>query len=659
MAVEVFKLFGSIFVNNEEANKSISKTDEKASGVASTLGKGVATAAKWSAAIVGGATAAAGGMMKFAQSTASTADNVDKMSQKIGISRQAYQELDFICSQSGTSVDKLQNGMKTLRNAMTGDKNAETFKQLGVSLTDASGKMKSSEQVMWDTMNALQGVTDADQKAVIAQQLFGKSGQELMPLLNGTAGSIDEMKAKAHELGLVMSDEMIDSGVGLTDSLDQIKRAFGGVMNQLGGAFMPVVKQVADKLQDFLPYIQQAISQLTPVLTRMFEKIVPVLFELGDTLLPILFDAFEQLLPVFEEIVMTVLPIILDLITQLAPVFAQIIQELLPLFVEFIQQIAPMVIQFVQEVLPLIVQLIQQLLPFIVQIVQQLLPFLVQIFQQILPIVTQIITSILPVIIDLLSQILPPLLQIVQTILPIFLNLFNSIMPLIQKLTDLFLPILTSLLQGLTPILTLLAELFGGVLGEAIKGITTALQPLFEILNGIITFITDIFKGDWEDAWNAIVQVFKNIINLIPSAIEGVINGAIWIINKMIDGINAIAGWLGVDIDHIPDVELPRLRQGIDFVPADNYPVALDYGEAVLTASEAEEYRKSKRENGAASPFNSKDGAGTDNSKTVNQTFNISVTVEKIDSDYDVDNFVERLSEQLALEVQRTENVYA
>lgn len=659
MAVEVFKLFGSIFVNNEEANKSISKTDEKASGVASTLGKGVATAAKWSAAIVGGATAAAGGMMKMAQSTASTADNVDKMSQKIGISRQAYQELDFICSQSGTSVDKLQNGMKTLRNAMTGDKNAETFKQLGVSLTDASGKMKSSEQVMWDTMSALQGVTDADQKAVIAQQLFGKSGQELMPLLNGSAGSIDEMKAKAHELGLVMSDEMIDSGVGLTDSLDQIKRAFGGVMNQLGGAFMPVVKQVADKLQDFLPYIQQAISQLTPVLTRMFEKILPVLFELGETLLPILFDAFEQLLPVFEEIVMTVLPIILDLITQLAPVISQIIQELLPLFVEFIQQIAPMVIQFVQEVLPLIVQLIQQLLPFIVQIVQQLLPFLVQVFQQILPIVTQIITTILPIIIDLLSQLLPPLLQIVQTILPIFLNLFNSIMPIIQKLTDIFLPILTNLLQGLSPILSLLAELFGGVLGEAIKNITTLLQPLFDILNNIISFIENVFKGNWEDAWNAIVEVFKGIINLIPSAIEGVINGAIWIINKMIDGINAIAGWLGVDIDHIPDVELPRLRQGIDFVPADNYPVALDYGEAVLTASEAEEYRKSKRENGAASPFNSQEDAGTDNSKTVNQTFNISVTVEKIDSDYDVDDFVERLSEQLALEVQRTEGVYA
>lgn len=658
MAVEVFKLFGSIFVNNDEANKSIAKTDEKASGVASTLGKGVKTAAKWGAAIVGGASAAAGGLMKMAQSSASTADNVDKMSQKIGISRQAYQELDFICSQSGTSVDKLGAGMKSLRGAMANDKNAEIFNSLGIAITDADGKLRDSEAVMWDTMNALQGVSNETEKAVLAQKLFGKSGQELMPLLNGTAGSIDEMKAKAHELGLVMSDEMVDNGVALTDSLDQTKRAFSAIITQLGGAFMPVIKQVSDKVQSFLPYVQQAITQLTPILMGMFEKILPVLFELAETLLPVIFDMFEQLLPIFQEIVTTVLPIIVELIAQLAPVFAQIIQELLPLFVEFIQQIAPLLIEFVQQVLPLIVQLVQQLLPFIVQIVQELLPVLVQIFQQVLPIITQIITAILPVIIDLLSQILPPLLQIVQAILPVFLQLFNSIMPLIIMLADTFLPIITTLLKGLTPILNVLAELFGGVLGDAINSVTTALKPLFDILNGLITFITNIFKGNWEDAWNGIVEVFKGIFNLIPTAIEGMINGAIWVINKLIDGINFIGGWLGVDIDHIPDVELPRLRQGIDFVPSDKFPVYLDRGEAVLTATEADEYRQSKRDNGTRSPFNS-DVKDKSEPKTVNQTFNVSVHIEKINDKYDLDEFVVQLSERLAEEVRETEGVYA
>lgn len=659
MAVEVFKLFGSIFVNNDEANKSIAKTDEKASGVASTLGKGVKTAAKWGAAIVGGATAAAGGMMKFAQSAASTADNVDKMSQKIGISRQAYQELDFICSQSGTSVDKLSTGMKSLRGAMSNDKNAEIFKNLGVSITDADGKMRDSEAVMWDTMNALQGMSNETEKAVLAQKLFGKSGTELMPLLNNTSGSIDEMKNKAHELGLVMSDELVDSGVGLTDSLDQTKRAFSAIITQLGGALMPIVKQVSDKLQTALPYIQQAIGKLAPLISDFLSQLLPALFELGETLFPIILEAFEQLLPVFEQIITTVLPIILELIQQLAPIFSQFISELLPLLVDFLSQIAPVISDFASQVLPLIVSLISQIMPFLVQIVSEILPIIASIIQQVLPIVTQICTTILPVIISLLSQLLPPLLQIVQAILPVFLQLFNSIMPLIKMLADTFLPIITTLLKGLTPILNVLAELFGGVLGDAINSVTTALKPLFDILNGLISFITNIFKGNWEDAWNAIVDVFKGIFNLIPTAIEGMINGAIWVINKLIDGINFIGGWLGVDIDHIPDVELPRLRQGIDFVPSDNYPVALDYGEAVLTASEAEEYRKTKRENGTQSPFASAPENGTETIKEVNQTFNINVTVERISDGYDVDDFVARLSEQLAAEVQRAENVYA
>lgn len=659
MAVEVFKLFGSIFVNNEEANKSIAKTDEKASGVASTLGKGVKTAAKWGAAIVGGASAAAGGLMKMAQSSASTADNVDKMSQKIGISRQAYQELDFICSQSGTSVDKLTGGMKSLRNAMISDSKVGFFKTLGVELKDANGHFRDSEALMWDTISALQGMTDQTKKEIIAQQLFGKAGTELLPLLNNQAGSIEEMKQKAHDLGLVMSDELVDSGVGLTDSLDQTKRAFSAIITQLGASFMPIVKQVSDKLQSALPYIQQMIAQLAPIVTDFLEQLLPALFKLGKTLFPIIMDAFKQLMPVFQELVMTLLPIIIDIINQLAPIFAQIIQNILPLFLQLIQQLAPFIAQFVQQVLPLIVQLVQQLLPFIVQIVQELLPVLVQIFQQVLPIITQIITAILPVIIDLLSQILPPLLQIVQAILPVLLQLFNSIMPIIKMLADTFLPIITTLLKGLTPILNVLAELFGGVLGDAINSVTTALKPLFDILNGLITFITNVFKGNWEDAWNAIVDVFKGIFNLIPTAIEGMINGAIWVINKLIDGINFIGGWLGVDIDHIPDVELPRLRQGIDFVPSDKFPVYLDRGEAVLTASEAEEYRKSKRESGTQSPFTSAPENGVETIKEVNQTFNINVTVERIADSYDVDDFVARLSEQLAAEVQRAENVYA
>ena len=210
-------------------------------------------------------------------------------------------------------------------------------------------------------------------------------------------------------------------------------------------------------------------------------------------------------------------------------------------------------------------------------------------------------------------------------------------------------------MQLAAPIIELLAQLLSGVLGEAITNITNLLKPITDILSGIITFITNVFQGNWEEAWNGIVQAAKGIFNLLPAAIEGIINGIIWIINQMLHGINWIVQVFGWEIPDIPNVTLPRFRAGIDYVPNDKFLAYLDAGEAVLTASEAEEYRKAKRESGTGSPFK------TDKSenKTINQTLTFNITVERLDSDTDIDELTEQVSEKLAAAVRQTEGVYA
>ena len=240
-----------------------------------------------------------------------------------------------------------------------------------------------------------------------------------------------------------------------------------------------------------------------------------------------------------------------------------------------------------------------------------------------------------------------------------FLKIFEAIMPLLSLLAETILPIIANLLQLAAPIIELLAQLLSGVLGEAITNITNLLKPITDILSGIITFITNIFQGNWEEAWNGIVQAAKGIFNLLPAAIEGIINGIIWVINQMISGIDWVIQIFDWEIPQIPEVHLPRFRAGIDFVPNDKYLAYLDAGEAVLTASEAEEYRRAKRENGTQSPFKS----GESEKKTVNQTFNINVTVGSVDERFDIydltDQIVAQISEKLADEVRKAESVYA
>lgn len=285
--MELFTLFATLAIKNKDANAAIDETTGKAGSAENKLASGIKTAAKWGAAIVTGAAAAATGVVKFAEKAASTADNVDKMSQKIGISRQAYQELDFICSQSGASVDNLKAGMKTLTNQMQSasegsDKAVAAFDALGLSWVDSTGKLKDQETMMWEAMTALQNCENQTQKSALAVDLFGKAGTDLMPLLNGASGSIEEMKKQAHDLGLVLDDDAIDSGVKLTDTIDQVKRSFSSIVAKLGVEVMPIVQKVADKIVEKMPEIHQKFEDLKAKFDELKPKIKEVFDKLSD-----------------------------------------------------------------------------------------------------------------------------------------------------------------------------------------------------------------------------------------------------------------------------------------------------------------------------------------------------------------------------------------
>lgn len=106
-------------------------------------------------------------------------------------------------------------------------------------------------------------------------------------------------------------------------------------------------------------------------------------------------------------------------------------------------------------------------------------------------------------------------------------------------------------------------DIFSGIgdwFGDKFGAVWDNIKGVFD---GIIDFITGVFSGDWEKAWNGIVNVFKSIINLIPSAVEGIINSAIDLINGIIGGINSVTGVVGIPaIPKIPNVSIPKLATG-------------------------------------------------------------------------------------------------
>ena len=549
--MELFKLFGTIAVNNAEANGAIDETSEKAESFGSKLKSGISTAAKWGTAIVGGATVASAALVKFASSSASTADNIDKMSQKIGISREAYQELDFICSQSGTSVDNLQAGMKSLVSAMDGAAsgtaaNIDQFNRLGVSVTNADGSLRSSEDVMWETLSALQSMENQTEKARLATELFGRSGTELMPLLNGQAGSLEEMKQQAHDLGLVLNDDLIDSGVSLTDTLDQMKRSFGSIVTQLGASLMPIVEKVAKYVIDNMPRIQGLVQKLEPIITGLLDGLLPPLMDLIESVLPVIFDLIEQLIPPVMEIVNSLLPLITDLLLAITPILVDIISTILPPIITLIETLIPYVVQFIETLLPPLTQLIQALLPVIGQIIDAVLPVLIQLIDTLLPIIIQIIETILPPIIALINQLLPIITQIIQAVLPVIISLLNVLTPILQALMPILEPILKLLLTLLEPLFQLL-DVVLPILTTLLQGVASVIDT---VVKPIITWVADFLSGIFSGVLDAIMSLIGKVRDAFKGAWEGIKNvwqGAANFFKSIWEGIKnafgAVADW--------------------------------------------------------------------------------------------------------------------
>lgn len=241
--MEIFKLFGSILIDSSEAQNSISKTEEKAESLGSKLTGGIKTAAKWGAAVVAGATAVGGAMVAAAKSTAETLDVVDKASQRMNISAEAYQELAYAADLSGVSMSTLEKAAKSLIDTdMTLDEALDQIMQYG---------------------------TEAERTAA-AVELFGeKVAYDMTPLLKSGAEGLSAMKQEANDLGLVMSQDTVSAGAELNDMFTKVEQSTAALKAGLMSELMPYVMDILGWLIANIPEIQKTVH-------NVMEAIMPI-----------------------------------------------------------------------------------------------------------------------------------------------------------------------------------------------------------------------------------------------------------------------------------------------------------------------------------------------------------------------------------------------
>ena len=296
--------FGDEVKETGEQAESSGAKFKKVGEVLKTVGVAMAAA---TAAIGTAAVAAGKKLWDMASETAKAGDEIDKTSQKLGMSAEAYQEWDYVLGQAGVDITSMTTGLKTMTNQIDDAKNGsvkaqERFAKLGISLNDLN--TMSREDIFSAVVSGMQGMADTTERAALANDLFGKSGQNLTPLFNETTESTEKLKQAAHDLGFVMSDEAVKASAEFNDSLDTLKRTFSGVKNNLVGELLPGFSTLLNGLSALLAgnenakeQIQKGTQEIVNSLKDIFPRVMDILMTLIGAvaeIAPVIIDSLVQ-----------------------------------------------------------------------------------------------------------------------------------------------------------------------------------------------------------------------------------------------------------------------------------------------------------------------------------------------------------------------------
>lgn len=188
-------------------------------------------------------------MISMTKESAAFADNIITLSMQTGQSTQQLQEFAYASELIDVSVDTLQGSLTKLTNnmqdTMNGTGNAKaSFDKLGVSVINAvDGSMRSANDVFYETIDALGQVKNETERDAMSMDIFGRSAQDLNPLIIQGSKTLKEYADEAHNVGYVLDDEALSALGAVDDAYQRLQNTQEGVKNQLSAEFAPYLEE--------------------------------------------------------------------------------------------------------------------------------------------------------------------------------------------------------------------------------------------------------------------------------------------------------------------------------------------------------------------------------------------------------------------------------
>lgn len=250
----------------EESSKEMGNLGDVVNGLTSKLGIQLPDSMKSSMnamgsldasslALAGGFAAVAAAIVKvekamisMTKESASFADNIITLSMQTGQTTDQLQEFSYATELIDVSVDTLQGSLTKLTNnmqdTMNGTGNAKaSFEALGVSVTNADGSMRSANDVFYETIDALGQVKNETERDAMSMDIFGRSAQDLNPLIIQGSKTLKAYADEAHNMGYVLDDEALSALGAVDDAYQRLQKTQEGVKNQLTVEFAPYLEE--------------------------------------------------------------------------------------------------------------------------------------------------------------------------------------------------------------------------------------------------------------------------------------------------------------------------------------------------------------------------------------------------------------------------------
>lgn len=268
--------------NAEKAASEFNVTLAKVSATATKVSEGAAKAAEKTRALSTAAAGALTGLAGIAYKAATNADDLNTLAKQTGFTTEELQKFQYAADRIDVSMETITGASQKMVNKLRSSE--KTFTELGIATRDASGNLRSSKDIFYDTIKYLSTIENETERDAVAMSIFGKSANELAGIIDDGGQALKEFGDEAEQAGLILDQETLDGLNEVNDQIDKLKAQAVGSIAKAGAsalqALTPVIEKVAVVIEKILNYI----AQLTPQQMQIIMTILAVIAAISPLL---------------------------------------------------------------------------------------------------------------------------------------------------------------------------------------------------------------------------------------------------------------------------------------------------------------------------------------------------------------------------------------